>query len=192
MDLLQKERKNYTYSYENVMMSLLYRKDMQQDERLEGLESGLEHLRKLISSDEFITNDNQFLTKRQNTRFDDYVNHKVENEPAESRLEMIVQELNGVDDKKLQVQIVGELVDEIRGVLEDIPKQKNNYRRQTLLMLHEVLKQNYTRNIFCERQVKVLLEAARVCGKTFVSREQYLRMDDIFCDCDLDMMPDLE
>ena len=85
--------------------------------------------------------------------------------PAERTLETIALTLNGIEDKTLQVQIVGELVDEIREMLADIPKQKNNYRRQMLLMLHEALKQNYTKKLFNEIQVKALIEAARVCNE---------------------------
>lgn len=128
---------------------------------------------------------------KENTKHGAYVQHKIEEERAECRLESIVLELRELEDKKLQVQIVGELVDEIKGMLENIPKQKNNYRRQMLLMFHEALKQNYVKSIFSEAQVRSLIEVARVCSEVFVTREQYFKIDDILCECGLDMMPDL-
>lgn len=163
---------------------------MDDDLRLTGAESRGKVLREELNH--FNTNDNQFLPNMRYARPDDYVKSKIEDKYAERRLETMVSELKEAEDKKLQVQIVGELVDEIKGMLKDIPKQKNNYRRQVLLMLHEALKQNYAKRIFNETQVKVLTEVARVCSKAFVTKEQYFKMDDILCECDLDMMPDLE
>ena len=61
----------------------------------------------------------------------------------------IVSELKQIEDKRIQVQIAGELVDEIRSMLQEVPKQKNNYRRQLLLMFHEAIKQNYAKACEC-------------------------------------------
>lgn len=193
----QEEQKKIMYhgNMGSLYATIMYEKtnNMLYDfgKRLTGVESEMENLRELIHSDNHTANDNQFWAIGQR-RTDDFINHKMKGKRAERRLEAIVSELNDVDDKKLQVQIVGELVDEIRSLLRDIPKQKNNYRRQMLLMFHEALKQNYTKNIFNETQTKALTETARLCGETFITREQYLKMDDILCECDLDMMPDVE
>lgn len=104
----------------------------------------------------------------------------------------IVSELKQIEDKRIQVQIAGELVDEIRSMLQEVPKQKNNYRRQLLLMFHEAIKQNYAKALFNTNQINALTGIARLCNEEFVAREQYFEMDDIFCECGLDMMPDWE
>lgn len=201
MDLMQEERKKNTYNtsffgekYANLMYkALLYEKVDNHEKRVTDIESELKELRELIHPDNHMTNDNQFSAIKQNAaRLDEYVNRGIDNKRVERRLENIVSELSEVEDKKLQVQIVGELVDEIKGILKDVPKQKNNYRRQMLLMFHEALKQNYAKDLFNEKQVKTLIEVARVCNEAFVTREQYFKMDNILCECDLDMIPDLE
>lgn len=201
MERIFEEQKKNTYEtlnisklyYVELMQSILFEKANDHEKRLTGTESEIKDLREeLIYLKDTMTNDNQFLPNMRYARPDDYVKSKIEDKYAERRLETMVSELKEAEDKKLQVQIVGELVDEIKGMLKDIPKQKNNYRRQVLLMLHEALKQNYAKKIFNETQVKVLTEVARVCSKAFVTKEQYFKMDDILCECDLDMMPDLE
>ena len=158
------------------------------EKRLTDVESEIKDLFEELNN--HITNDNQFLPNRQNTRYDTYAHYRTEEKKSERKLESIVSELKEAEDKKLQIQIVGELVDEIKAMLKEVPRQKNNYRRQVLLMFHETLKQNYTKNLFSEMQVKALTEIAKVCNKAFVTKEQYLKMDDILCECDLDMMPE--
>ncbi|GEM_PF-6010841 len=194
MEWMQKEQERNTYNpnlYDKFREALLFQKTDNHEKRIQAAESEIEKLYELFRSGNHMTNDNQIPVMKTNARRDDYFNLR-EEERAEQKLENIVLELNEVDDKKLQVQIVGELVDEIKEMLKDIPKQKNNYRRQTLLMFHEALKQNYTKELFSEIQVKALVEISRVCNEKFVTKEQYLRMDDVLCDCNLDMMPDLE
>lgn len=193
MDFTYDERKKNAYSSLYLMQSILYEKVNNHEKRVTDVESEIKNLREeLIHFNNHITNDNQFLPNKQNVRLNDYDNSRIGDKCAERRLETIVSELKGVEDKKLQVQIVGELVDEIKGILKDIPKQRNNYRRQMLLMFHETLKQNYSKKLFSATQVKALAEVASVCNKAFVTKEQYFEMDDILCECDLDMMPDME
>lgn len=197
MDLVYEGRKKSTYNNlkwpANIMQQIIYEKINNQEERLTYVESEIKNLREeLIRFNNHLTNDNQFLTNRENVGFDEYVISSAEDKREERRLEKIALELNDVEDKNLQIQIVGELVEEIKEMLKDIPKQKNNYRRQMLLMFHETLKQHYTKELFSERQMKALTEVARVCNKTFVAKEQYFKMDDLLCDCDLDMMPEME
>lgn len=196
MDVIQEERKKNIYSYDTFLKNILekaiqFEKINDHEKRITDLESGQEKLFELIGNKR-ITKDNQFITINQNTKHDAYAHQRIKEERIECRLEGIVSELAEVEDKKFQVQIVGELVDEIRGMLKEIPKQKNNYRRKTLLMFHEALKQNYVKNLFSETQIRALAEVARVCNQTFVTKEQYFEMDNILCECDLDMMPDLE
>lgn len=171
---------------------ILYEKLDDHEKRVTDLESELEDLRKLVHSDNRITNEDQFWAISQNTRFDARVDREVGNKRIEGRLEVMVSELKQVEDKRLQVQIAGELVDEIRSILKEAPKQKNNYRRQLLLMFHEAIKQNYTKSLFNTTQIKALTGIAILCNEEFVTREQYLEMDDIVCECGLDMMPDWE
>ncbi|MCM1144864.1 MAG: hypothetical protein NC318_09015 [Blautia sp.] len=200
MAFVQEEQKKSGYNanlydYPNFINmglynAILYEKVDNHEKRMTNLESELESLQKLIRSNNHMTKDNQFFAIKQKVRTDD--NRKIEDRRGEGKLELIVSELNEVEDKKLQIQIVGELVDEIKKTLKEIPKQKNNYRRQMLLMFHEALKQNYVKALFNEAQVKALAEVARICNETFVTKEQYFKMDDILCECDLDMMPDLE
>lgn len=201
MDLMIEERKKSTYNdsyvrklmYVDFMQTILLEKANEHEKRLTDAESEIKDLREeLIHLNDQMTNDNQFLSNKRHVRPDDYIGHRIEEKCAGRGLETIASELKEAEDKKLQIQIVGELVDEIKGMLRDIPKQKNNYRRQMLLMFHEALKQNYTKKLFNETQVMALVEAARVCSKSFITKEQYFKMDDILCECDLDMMPDLE
>lgn len=200
MDVMYRERKKSTYNNwpvenftENLMQVIMLEKTKDHEKRLTDVESGIKNLQnELIYHNNFMTNDNQFLKKKQNIKSDNYANRQMEEKPAERKLESIVSELKEVEDKKLQIQIVGELVDEIKEMLKEIPKQKNNYRRQTLLMFHESLKQNYAKQLFDETQMKALTEVARMCHNTVVTRAQYLEMDDILCDCGLDMMPEME
>ncbi len=198
MDLMQEVPKKNTYNgdlnrYSLFNQAILYEKQKDHEQRLTDVEREIMNLsEKLIHSNDRITNDDQFLSNEQNARLDDYVNRRMEDKRAGHRLENIVLKLMDVDDKTLQVQIVGEMVEEIKGMLKDMPKQKNNYRRKTLLMLHEALKQNYTKKLFTETQVKALTEVARVCNRTFVTKDQYYKTDDVLCECGLDMMPNLE
>ena len=199
MALMQEQRKINTYprnlyTYQSRVKAIEYEKLDNLENRITDVESGLKDLCEWLQLENHMTNDNQRLAIRhnENIRYEDRFNRKRMDKPAERTLETIALTLNGIEDKTLQVQIVGELVDEIREMLADIPKQKNNYRRQMLLMLHEALKQNYTKKLFNEIQVKALIEAARVCNEEFVAKEQYFSMDKVLCECDLDMMPDLE
>lgn len=197
MDLAFEERKKSTYNNlywpSDIMQRIMHEKINNHEKRVTDVESEIKNLHEeFIHLNNRMTNDNQFLTTRQNARFDDYINSRVEDRRAERRLENVVLELKEVENKNHQIQIVGDLVDEIKEMLKVVPKQKNNYRRQTLLMFHETLKQHYTKDIFSETQVKVLVEVARVCNHSFVTKEQYFKMDDLLCDCDLDMMPEME
>lgn len=186
MDFVLEERKKRVLKFYTELMynAVLYEKVNDHEKRITDVESELKNLRELVRSDNHETTDDPFLAVRQNERHEEI--------RTQRRLETIVLELNEVEDKKLQVQIVGELSDTIKEMLKGAPKQKNNYRRQLLLMLHEALKQNYTKAVFSAGQVKALTEAARVCGEEFVTREQYFQIDDILCESDLDMMPCLE
>ncbi len=177
--LVQEKRKINTYPIDfdvclKFMKAIEYVKLDNLEERMIDVESGLNDLRERFQLENHMTNDNQRLAIRhnENIRYEDRFNRKRMDKPAERTLETIALTLNGIEDKTLQVQIVGELVDEIREMLADIPKQKNNYRRQMLLMLHEALKQNYTKTLFSEIQVKALIEAARVCNSEFVAKEE--------------------
>ncbi len=181
-----------TYYARLLSEGILYEKLNDHEKRVTDLESELEDLRKLVHSDNRITNEDQFRAISQNTRFDTPVVRDAGIKRIEGRLEVMVAELKQVEDKRIQVQISGELVDEIRDMLKDAPKQKNNYRRQLLLMFHEVIKQNYAKALFNRNQIKALTGIARLCNEEFVTREQYFEMDDIFCECGLDMMPDWE
>lgn len=195
MDLMYEEQKQNAYNnlYTNVMQTIMFEKLNNHEKRMTELESENKNLHEeLIRFSNDITNDNQFFPDKPNAKLDNYVNYKNEEKRAEQRLETIASKLRDVEDKKLQIQIVGELVEEINGMIKSIPKQKNNYRRQMLLMFHETLKQNYAKKLFSETQVKTLIEVARACHKSFITREQYFKMDDLLCECDLDMMPDLE
>lgn len=185
MDYVLKERKKRVYNVHSdwILSAVLYEKINDHEKRVTDVESELNNLRELIHSDNHMTNDEFYVAKQNESR---------DEKRAGRRLENITLELNDMEDIKSQVQIVGDMVDEIRVILKDVSKQKNNYRRQLLLMLHEALKQNYTKAVFSAKQIKALAEVARVCGEEFVTREQYLQMDDILCDNDLDMMPCLE
>ena len=180
MEYLLGKRKKRIYKFRTN----LHEKLNDHEKRVTDVESELNNLRELIYSDNQMTNVDLFLATKQN--------ESCEEKRVGRRLENITLELNDVEDKKSQVQIVGDMVDEIRAMLKDMPKQKNNYRRQLLLMLHEALKQNYTKAVFSAKQIKALTEVARVCGEEFVTREQYFQMDDILCESDLDMLPCLE
>lgn len=186
MDYMLEERKKRAYdvSADRMLYAVLCVKLNDHEKRVTDIESELNDLCEWIHSDNHMTNDDQFFVMKQN--------ESREEKRAGRRLENITLELSDVEDKKLQVQIVGDMVDEIRVMLKDMPKQKNNYRRQLLLMLHEALKQNYTKAVFSAKQVRALAEVARVCGEEFVTREQYFQMDDILCESDLDMLPCLE
>lgn len=179
MEYVLGKRKKRVYHFRTN----LHKKLNDHEKRVTDVESELNNLRELIHFDNHLTNDAFYVTKQNESR---------EENRAGRRLENITLELNDMEDIKSQVQIVGDMVDEIRAMLKDVSKQKNNYRRQLLLMLHESLKQNYTKAVFSAKQIKALAEVARVCGEEFVTREQYLQMDDILCDNDLDMMPCLE
>lgn len=197
MDLVYEERKKSThnnlYWQTDIVQRIMHEKINDHEKRVTDVESEIKNLHEELSHlNNHMTNDNQFLTTKQNARYDDYFNSKIEDRHAERRLENVVLELKEVESRNHQIQIVGDLVDEIKEMLKAAPKQKNNYKRQTLLMFHEALKQHYTKNIFSETQVKALVEVARVCNHSFVTKEQYFKMDDILCECDLDMMPDLE
>ncbi len=156
------------YRYDSEMWAVLSDKANKQEERLNAIENEIIDLRGLQAK------------------------RKIEDNRSEPKLEARTSELKEVEDKKFQIQIVGELVDEIRRMLKELPKEENNYRRQMLLMFHEALKQNYTKKLFTETQVKALTEVAKICNESFVTREQYFKMDDMLCACSLDMMPDLE
>ena len=154
MVLMEEERKINTYSidlveYLKLINAIQYEKLNNHEKRITDVESELKDLCERIQPGNHMTNDNQRLAIRhnENIRYEDCFNRRMKDKPAERTLETIALALNEIGDKKLQVQIVGELVDEIREMLEDIPKQKNNYRRQMLLMLHEALKQNYTKKL---------------------------------------------
>lgn len=152
-----------TYYARLLNEGILYEKLNDHEKRVTDLESELEDLRKLVHSDNRITNEDQFRAISQNTRFDTPVVRDAGIKRIEGRLEAIVAELKQVEDKRIQVQIAGELVDEIRDMLKDAPKQKNNYRRQLLLMFHEVIKQNYAKALFNRNQIKALTGIARLC-----------------------------
>lgn len=193
MDIMYKEYMENTHiSLEQIMWAILSEKEAKQEERLNAIESEITDLRGFIHFNNHTTNDNPFLPLQQNAKSDELVNRKIEDNRLDRKLESLTSELKEAEDKTLQVQIVGELVDEIRRMLKVLPKQKNNYRRQMLLMFHEALKQNYTKMLFNESQGKALTEVARVCNEPFVTRERYFEMDDMLCACGLDMMPDLE
>lgn len=172
--------------------SITLEKEKNYELRLSVVESEINALRELIHFNTNLTKDDQFLSSKRFQDIDEYDSSKTNENRHEHSLEAITEGLKESGDKTLQVPIVGKLVDEIRKMLKAIPKQKNNYRRQLLLMFHEALKQNYTKKIFNEPQVRALAEIARSCNETFVTREQYLKMDDLLCACDLDMIPDME
>lgn len=101
----EEQKKNRYIVYPNLVQTVLYEKTNNYEKRLTDVESEIKDLFEELNN--HITNDNQFLPNRQNTRYDTYAHYRTEEKKSERKLESIVSELKEAEDKKLQIQIVG-------------------------------------------------------------------------------------
>ncbi len=106
-----------------------------------------------------------------------------------SKLESLTEDLVKCPNVQSQVQASAQVIGEIRELLETVPKQKNNYRRQLLLLFHQAVKRNYSKKLFNKEQKKFFSTIARICKKEFVTKEEYYKFDEMSYNNQLDVLP---
>lgn len=166
------------------------------DERLDKLEAGLKTVTDNMEQFNYASDfkrlyDIPFLTS-EDLMLENEMSQSVITDPMDSdvlALEDTVKEFMDNDDLQYQVQVSAKLVMEIRELLDKIPKQKNNFRRHLLLLMHGAVKRNYSKHIFTSQQIKVFLEMAKSCRKKQVTKEEYYEYDEELYECDLEVLP---
>lgn len=117
-------------------------------------------------------------------------------EPKENKLEsksgllkQVVEELIENDDIHFQVQCAAKIVGEVRSLLKVIPKEKDNYKRQLLLLLHEAIKRNYSKGLFTAEQIAVIIRMVKKCEDRYISKQQYYQYDKELYNCGIEVFP---
>lgn len=91
-----------------------------------------------------------------------------------------------------QINFMENLVNDIYLLLSIIPKQENNYRRQSLLLVYDAIKRNYKKRLFTDVEKDFLSEIVNHSKNNYVSAEEYFQQDKWLYEHGIDIFPCLD
>lgn len=160
------------------------------DDRLGNLERDMEVIRQNLERSRYESleeYDETFSSVDQNWIFRTQIQEK--EDAGRSLLEERAEEFLECADLNSQVQTAACVIAEIRSLLKSTGKQRGNYKRLLLMLMHDAIKRNYSKSLFTERQTSCLVRMARSSSAFFVTEEEYDRYDEELYDCDLEVLP---
>ena len=104
-----------------------------------------------------------------------------------------VKKLLEVDELRDQINDCTSIADKTFRLLKITKKQNDdNYKKNTLQLFYQIIKQNYAKKLFNQKQVELLLQILEECKTTFISEDKYYEFDEHAYLNKLDVFPEEE
>lgn len=141
---------------------------------------------------------NTFIEERYN--FDKYMTNNLffqksmENSEKTNILNKIINEirkLNDLDDIQDQVAGCAYVCKNTLSLLKNMKlSSEENYSKKLLHLFYQAVKRNYSRSLFTNIQIKLMLDMVEECKKTFVHENVYWEFDEKLYECGLVVFPE--
>ncbi len=190
------EKTNHNSSFlginnNELFANIILKKQLNQDQSIDELNRKVDELNFRLNN--FITiryNDNDLFHQSESGNYQ--MNHsdqihlinKIVNE---------VQQLGELNDIRDQIADCVPICDE---TLELIQRYKNsnrsNFYKDTLRLFYQSIKRNYSKSLFSESQISVMLDMLKECKKYYIDEERYWEFDEQLYHVGLKVFPEVE
>lgn len=186
--------------FKNLMTSVLLQKDQVQDQRIDRLDSQIDDLnRKLdvifpdwnISGYSYndVTSNKDIMDYE--TLRKDIVNS--EQDRLFNNITAEVRKLEGLDDIRDQIAYCASVCNNTLNLLKKYNDvNDDNYSKRLLHLFYQVIKRNYSKSLFTEEQVAIMLDMIEAVKSLFVDKDKYWEFDEKLYSVGLDSFPEEE
>lgn len=168
-------------------------KEVQQDEHLENLDIAYNDLNKRMTDMEQIV----YYNIRENNFMVDQVSEERMKNDEQTKLtnDIIcdVKKLLEVDELRDQINECASIADKTFKLLKITKKYNDdNYKKNALHLFYQIIKRNYAKKLFNQKQVELLLQILEESKTTFISEDRYYEFDEQAYLNKLDVFPEEE
>lgn len=104
-----------------------------------------------------------------------------------------VRKLQGLDDIRDQIEYCASVCDNTLNLLKKYDASNDdNYSKRLLHLFYQIIKRNYSKSLFTDKQVEVMLDMMKAVKSSFVDEDKYWEFDETLYSVGLDSFPEEE
>lgn len=186
--------------FKNLMTGVLLEKDKLQDQRIDELYSKFDDLNRRMDFSPSYWNISKYSYKDVTSNRDimdyealsrDIVNS--EQDKLFSRITVEVRKLEGLDDIRDQIAYCASVCNDTLNLLKKYKDvNDDNYSKRLLHLFYQIVKRNYSKALFTDEQVSIMLDMIEAVKSLFVDEDKYWEFDEILYSVGLDSFPEEE
>lgn len=189
----------------NLMQGLFLQKEQAQDKRIDELYVIVDDLNRKVNINIYDWNKNKYIREylyNETTLNKDIINHEtlskdiMDNNEQNNLLSNIVAEvgkLRGLDDIRDQIAYCASVCNNTLNLLKKYNNSNgDNYSKRLLHLFYQVIKRNYSKSLFTDEQIVVMLDMIKTVKSPFVDADKYWKFDEALYSVGLDSFPEEE
>ena len=192
-------------NYSSLMKGLFLRKEQIQDQRIDELYKKVDDLNRRVNISFLDWNKNKTISEylyNETTLNKDIIDHEtlsidiMDNNEKNNLLNNITAEvgqLRGLDDLRDQIAYCVTVCNNTLCLLKKYnDSNDDNYSKRLLHLFYQIIKRNYSKNLFTDEQVEVMLDMIKTVKSPFVEADEYWKFDETLYSVGLNSFPEEE
>lgn len=190
-------------NYNNFWISLFLQKEEMQDQKIKEIYENLDNLNRKVNIS--VSNWNNY-TRRSlynektlnkdilgDVTFSRKIMDNSEKSYLLSNITAEVRNLKGLDDIRDQIAYCVSVCDNTLRLLKKYNDFNNdNYDKRLLHLFYQIIKRNYSKSLFTDEQIAVMLDMIQTVKSSFVDADKYWEYDEKLYSIGLDSFPEEE
>lgn len=189
--------------YNILIESLFLQKEQAQDQRIDELYKKVDDLNRRVNISYLDWNKysrgylyNETTSNKDRADFETLLKDRMDKSEQKNLLGRItgeVEKLNGFEDIRDQIACCASICDHTLNLLKKYNDSNDeNYGKRLLHLFYQIIKRNYSKQLFTDKQAAIMLDMIKTVKLPFVDADRYWKFDEALYSAGLDSFPEEE